>query len=301
MNYFSNPKWVSQQLLEQSSLDDIPQSFYDKINEGLVRLGQNRPPVVSIVIPMWNEELNIVQTLLSISQNVTTYPTEVIAINNNSTDRTQEALDRLAVKSFLQKIQGCGPARQLGQEMASGKYILTADADCFYPKEWIQTMADALNSDKVSCVYGRHSFIANSRWQRIEFFIYESLRDILIELRHAKRPYLNALGMTMGYRKEYGIQVGFDQRNVRGEDGRLCFDLMKFGQIVKTPRSIRVWTMPRTIGKEKNMAFSLSRRILLELSRVHEFFYKKDPHNTHTSENYKPSIFDWFKKSGKNY
>ena len=123
MNLVKNPNWVTKQILPFSRIDDIPQSFYDKISEELALLGQNKKPEVSIVIPIWNEELNIIQTLLTISQNTTSYPTEVIAINNNSTDRTQEVLSKLKIKSYVQPIQGCGPARQLGQEKALGKFI----------------------------------------------------------------------------------------------------------------------------------------------------------------------------------
>jgi len=296
VNIVKNPNWVTQQLLTYSRIDDIPQSFYDKISEGLTLLGQNRKPEVSIVIPIWNEELNIVQTLLTISQNATTYPTEVIAINNNSTDRTQEVLNKIKIKSFVQPIQGCGPARQLGQEIAQGEFVLTADADCFYPKSWIQTMADKLREDKVSCVYGRHSFIGSSRSQRFGFFMYETLRDVLIEIRHFKRPYLNSLGMTMGYKRELGMKAGFDPRNVRGEDGRFCFDMMRFGKVVKAPRSVRVWTYPRTLGKEKSLFQSLVSRVIKELSRITEFFYKKSAHDTHASENYTPFLDRLFKK-----
>jgi glycosyltransferase involved in cell wall biosynthesis len=301
VNVFKNPIWVADQLLDYSSVDEIPQSLYNQINQGLNLLGQDKTPEVSIVIPIWNEELNIVQTLLSISQNITTYPTEVIAVNNNSTDRTQEVLNKFKIKSFVQTIQGCGPARQLGQEKASGKFILTADADCFYPKLWIQTLAEKLQEDRVSCVYGRHSFIARTKSQRFGFFIYETLRDVLIELRHFKRPYLNSLGMTMGYKREYGLTAGFDPRNVRGEDGRFCFDMMRFGRIVKASRSARVWTQPRTLGKEESLFQSLLSRVAKELSRITEFFYKKSAHDTHTSENYSPPARRWFKKKGDSH
>lgn len=299
MNLFHNPDWVLLQTSGNATLADVPQQFFDKINEGLIRLSKNDAPIVSIVIPVWNEELNIVKTLFSLSQNVTTHTTEIIVVNNNSKDRTEEVLSKFKIKSFFQGVQGCGPARQLGQELASGKYILMADADCFYPTTWIQTMIDKLQPNEVSCVYGRHSFIANSRLQRFNFFLYEILRDFLIELRHFKRPYLNALGMCMAYKKEFGLKAGFDMRNVRGEDGRLCFDLMQYGKIEKIPRSLRVWTPPRTIGKERGILFSLSRRLLIEFSRFHEFFYKKQTHDTHASKNYSLFKFRWPTKNKK--
>src|SRR5690606_41933135 len=129
---------------------------------------------------------------------------EIVVVNNNSSDNTQRALKRLLVKSYIQVEQGCGPARQLGQEKASGKYILMADADCLYPSGWIEVMTQNLRAHNVSCVYGRYSFIGKPGLPRWKLFLFEKSRDFISELRHIKRPFLNSFGMSMGYIKEYG-------------------------------------------------------------------------------------------------
>src|SRR5689334_18911537 len=137
MNLFNNPEWIDNELLGYTKLDEIPDS---KIEEIRLRLKNviSENPLVTVIIAAWNEELNLVQCLNSLSKNVASVPFDIIVVNNNSTDRTQEVLDKLGVQSYFQPMQGVGPSRQLGQQHAKGKYILSADADCLYPSQWIE-------------------------------------------------------------------------------------------------------------------------------------------------------------------
>jgi len=283
-------------MLAYKNVSEIPDSLFDIVNTKLKKIS-SESPTVSVVIPAWNEELNVFRTIESLSRNESQFSFEIVVVNNNSTDSTQNTLDRLYIRSFMQPQQGCGPARQLGQEMARGKYILTADADCFYPIHWVENMTRALEKKNVICVYGKYSFLGSKERARWKFFFYERLRDLAVELRHINRPYLNALGMTMGYHKEYGLKVGFVDHQVRGEDGRLCFDLMRYGKIdIVRGNSNRVWTTPRTLDKEGNLLMSLFTRIVLELARLGQYFYKRAPHSTNTSQPYQSFLMRFFKK-----
>jgi glycosyltransferase involved in cell wall biosynthesis len=293
---FKNPAWINTLLSEVNVVDDIPQSIFDEINVGLDYFCHPRP-LVSVVIPAFNEETSIVRTLYSLSKNKTSFPAEIIVVNNNSTDRTQSVLDRLHVRSFQQTKQGCGPSRQLGQQMAKGKYILMGDADCLYPERWIEKMTRELMKPSVTCVYGRYSFLGTSDKPRWQLFIYEFLRDVIHEVRNIKRPYLNALGMSMGYIKDLGLKKGFVDRKIRGEDGRMCFDLMSYGK-VKRVRSYAnsVWTLPRTLDKEGSLVYSVFARFSLEMARFKDYFVQQKAHDTHTSENFDPKSIHYLSK-----
>lgn len=296
MNFFNNPSWINNLLLRLNRLEDLPESIYDEINSGLIKL-QHESPLVSVVIPAFNEEVSVLRTLYSLSLNKTSIPVEIIVINNNSTDRTQEVLERLKVRSFLQTKAGCGPARQMGQQVAKGKYILMGDADCFYPEAWIEKMSRALMKEGVTCVYGGYSFLGTEDKPRWKLFIYESLRDIIAEFRQIKRPCLNALGMSMGYVKDLGLKNGFVDRKIRGEDGRMCFQLMRFGKIKRVrSTAVNVWTLPRTLDKEGNLMYSIMARAALEFSRFKDYFYKQPEHDPHTSHNYTPKTLKYFGK-----
>jgi glycosyltransferase involved in cell wall biosynthesis len=298
MYIYKNPDWIDCRLLSGKTLDQIPQSVYDEINERLDVIRGTSPPLVSVVIPAFNEELTILRTLYSLSQNVTTIPTEIIVVNNNSTDRTQEVLDRLNIQTYFQPKQGWGPARQMGQENAKGKYILMADADCFYPPRWIQRMATELMKEGVTCVYGGYSFIGYRGKSRWKFFIYEALRQVVSEIRHVNRPWYNCVGMCMGYVKELGLKVGFVDKMIRGEDGRMCYELAQLGKIVRVrSNEVVVWTVPRTFQKDRSLVYSILNRALIEFSRFRMYFQKQPAHDTHTSANFTPPNLKYFRKS----
>ena len=80
----------------------------------------------------------------------------------------------------------------------------------------------------------------------------------------------------MGFVKEFGLKEGFYNNNSRGEDGRMCYDLMKYGK-VKQVRSgnSRVWTGPRTLKKDGSLYNSFRIRITKELKRFSEYFNRR--------------------------
>jgi glycosyltransferase involved in cell wall biosynthesis len=206
-------------------------------------------------------------------------------------------LNRMNVRSVFQPVAGCGPARQLGQEHARGKYVLMADGDCFYPPQWIEKMTLALMKPGVSCVYGRYSFLGTETISRWKFFIYERLRDAMANVRHIKRPCLNALGMSMGYVKELGLKGGFIDKKIRGEDGRMCLYLMQYGKVTQVKNAnVRVWTLPRTLDKESGLWYSLVARIVVELSRIKDYFSRQDPSESTKATSYNPKVLTHFKK-----
>lgn len=286
MHYiFSYPDWVKRHKHNYSLYDEIPLELFDSINVKLNTV-QSATPVVSILIAAWNEETNILNCISSLSETKTEYPFEIIVINNNSTDKTQNTLDKLHVKSLFQPVQGCGPARQLGQETALGEYILLADADCIYSEGWVEEMMNHLTKKDVVCVYGRYSFIPEEKYPRWQLYLFEKLKDIIAELRHFKRPYLNAYGISMGYVKKYGLKVGYVTYKIWGDDGRLCFDLMPYGKVLQVKTgTTRVWTGPRTLQRDGGLGKALKNRLKLESKRFFSMFKAHAPHDTKTSKN----------------
>jgi glycosyltransferase involved in cell wall biosynthesis len=279
MHIFSNPDWIKKFDYRYENFSKIPQSVFDDINEGLDKI-QYGTPLASIVITAWNEEVDILKTVGSLSKLATTIPLEIIVVNNNSTDNTQGTLDKLHIKSFFQPKKGWGFGRQMGMENAQGKYILLADSDCIYPSCWADNLMNALQKPGVVSVYGRYSFIEEKGFPRWQLSILETLKDAIAELRHIKKPYLNSYGMSMGFVKEYGLIEKFYNNNTRGEDGRMCYDLMKYGKVkqVRSNKS-RVWTGPRTLKKEGSFAQVLKTRLLKEIKGFTIYFHSNVKHH----------------------
>lgn len=285
MNILSFPNWVKEVGYHYGNYEDIPDSVFEDINAGLSQLVSDQP-VVSILISAYNEEVNVLNCISSLSKMKTNYDIEIVVTNNNSNDRTQDTIDRLKVRSVFQKIQGWGPARQLGLEKARGKYILLADADCFYPKSWVDEMMRTLTQPDVVCVYGRYSFIPEAGYPRWKLFFLEKMKNVIAEYRHLKRPYLNTYGISMGFIKEHALEIGFVMEKIRGEDGRLAFDLMKYGKI-RQVRSAKatVWTGPRTLERDGSFSKALANRVVKELRRFFQLLSSEKPHDTKKSKN----------------
>lgn len=274
------PLWISRYRFEYKNIKEVPEVVFEKINAKLDVL-QAAEPLVSIIIAAWNEEVNILRNIASLADQKTSIPIEIIVVDNNSSDQTSFTLSKLSVRKFFQEIQGCGPARQMGLEHARGKYVLLADADCVYSASWVEEMLAELSKTEVVCVYGRYSFIPEPGFPRWKLFMLERMKDIIAEIRHIKRPYLNAFGISMGYVTEYGLKVGHIMNDFRGDDGKLCFDLMKFGKIrqVKSD-SARAWTAPRTLQRDGSFSQALFSRLRIESSKMFSFLTYHKPHDT---------------------
>ena len=279
-----NPSWINTEILNKK-LDEFSEEVFAAINQRLKKI-TTESPVVSIIIAAYNEEANIIRCIDSLSQLKSNYPFEIIIVDNNSSDNTAEVIQKLKVNYIFQKIQGCGIARQLGMENARGKYILTGDADTLYPPEWVNELMRKLEKPDTACVFGRYSFIGDDKTPRWKLTIYETLSDMLVYVKSYKRPFLNALGMTMGFVKEYGLKVGYVEANIRGEDGRLAFDLMKYGKVkgVMTNKS-RVWTGTRTISMDGTLTNAVRNRVAMAFANMGSMFKKEKDHDTRTSTN----------------
>lgn len=241
-------------------------------------------PEVSVVIPAWNEEKNIMPTLASLASTKTHLKTEIIVVNNNSTDGTQALLDRLAVRSFFQPEQGIAYARQLGLEKARGIYHLCADSDTLYPPNWIDAMVKPMKQDNnVVGVYGRYSFIPSVGGSRQSYRIYEFLTGILVRWRRLrKKEFINVLGFNMGFVKAIADGTeGFRVTRARkfdnaygsadhvheSEDGRMAVRLMEKGELRLVARSEgRVFTSARRLDAEGGIVRAALRRISSSLN-----------------------------------
>ena len=106
----------------------------------LGEVSETGEPVLSIVIPAYNEEKFLEKTLRKVLQRVyeSRRSIEVIVVNNASTDRTREiALGFPGVIVVDEWQKGLSRARQAGFLASRGELIANIDADSLVPKEWI--------------------------------------------------------------------------------------------------------------------------------------------------------------------
>jgi glycosyltransferase involved in cell wall biosynthesis len=103
-------------------------------------------PKISVIIPIYNGESTIRETIESIlNQTFTDF--EIIAIDDGSTDRTVEVVRSIPdrrIKLFSYANGGQAASRNRGMERASGEYFAFIDADDLWTPDKLETQLKAL-------------------------------------------------------------------------------------------------------------------------------------------------------------
>lgn len=209
---------------------EVPQEIIDGTRERLAAM-QSDSPLVSIVVIAYNEERRLTSCLWSLSEMYSDYPLELLGVNNNSKDRTEDVFNSLGLPYYNESRQSPGFARQCGLNYAKGKYYFCIDADTCYPPQYINLMMKKLTQRNVSCVSSFWSFFPDNNHSKIGLHVYELIRDMFLYVQHFNRPELCVRGMVFAFKIEYARQVKIRTDIRRGEDGSLALSLKKFGNI----------------------------------------------------------------------
>jgi glycosyltransferase involved in cell wall biosynthesis len=105
---------------------------------------------VSVVIPAYNEQENIPQTIAAIPVErlrAAGWGVEVLVVDNGSTDRTGTVARSHGAKVIVQPVRGYGNAYKAGFANCTGDVIATGDADLTYPFEILPDALRRLDAD----------------------------------------------------------------------------------------------------------------------------------------------------------
>jgi glycosyltransferase involved in cell wall biosynthesis len=112
------------------------------------RMAVKGKPTVSVIIPAYNAQAFIEETIRSVQQQ--TYPNlEILVVDDGSKDCTSAIVERYAkddprIRLFSQQNKGVAAARNLAISEATGKYIAPIDADDIWYPTKIERQVDAL-------------------------------------------------------------------------------------------------------------------------------------------------------------
>lgn len=255
--------------------DEIPDNIYEEINKKLA-LKQSEQPLISVVVIAYNEERRLAACLWSLSELKTQYPLEILGVNNNSKDGTEEVYQRLGLPYYNELQQSPGFARQCGLNHAKGKYHFCIDADTFYPPLYVDLMMTKLLKPDVACVSSFWSFYPDEKHSAFGLAIFELIRDSFLFIQHFKRPELCVRGMVFAFNADYARQVKIRTDIRRGEDGSLALSLKQFGKIAFLyNRKARPVTGYGTLNEE-SLWQSFLYRVKVQLKGITRIFYTKD-------------------------
>ena len=177
-------------------------------------------PLVSIILPVYNDVGGVQDTLNSLTANQ--YKDfEIIPVDNNSADATGDVIDEIAsnypnlIQSYEETaIQSSYAARNTGIEHASGDIFLFLDADMWVDETWIKDMVDTLESNDYDYLGCNVDVVADNPnfWER-----YEQSFSFPVETYLEDKQFAPTCALAV--RREVFEEVGlFDERLESGGD-----------------------------------------------------------------------------------
>ena len=134
----------------------------------------NKNPLISIIIPVFNEQATIVDCLASLAQQTYT-KIEIIIIDDGSTDKTVKEIQDFAKQNqslrlilLSQDHQGPGTARNLGAKKSGGEILVFVDADMTFDGKFIDKLTSPIRKDKTIGTFTKDEHVANNdnKWAK---------------------------------------------------------------------------------------------------------------------------------------
>jgi len=217
-----------------------------------------RHPIVSIVVPAYNEGKNLVATLTSLIN--LKYPKnklEIIIVNDGSTDNTKNAVNGFIsknkgynIKLISKKNEGKGAALNDGLSMAKGEFFVCLDADSIVTRDALQKILPHFTDENIAVVLPLLKVDKpNNLWQKMQWLEY------IINLFYKRlMSRLNCVHVAPGpfsvYRKCILKKIGgFDEDNIT-EDLEITLRLQSKNYRIIQLLDVEVFTIAPKTFKE---------------------------------------------------
>ncbi|MBN8698469.1 MAG: glycosyltransferase [Chitinophagales bacterium] len=191
-------------------------------------------PMVSVIVPAYNEEINACRTISSLLQQ--DYPNlEVVFMDDGSNDNTYKIVSETftgnpRVRVFTKPNGGKASALNYGIRIAGSEYVVCIDADTQLKKDAVRELMKKFTDAKVAAVAGNVK-VGNevnllTRWQSIEYITSQNFDRRAFELLNCITVVPGAIG---AFRKEAILQAGGFTTDTLAEDCDLTMRLHRQG------------------------------------------------------------------------
>lgn len=199
---------------------------------------KNKLPLVSIVVPAYNEELNSVRTINSLLAQ--DYPElEIIFVDDGSRDNTfstvHEAFkDNSKVFVYTKINGGKASALNFGIQKSHADYVVCIDADTQLKFDAVSLLMKKFDEENVAAVAGNVK-VGNevnmiTRWQSIEYITSQNFDRRAFDLLNCITVIPGAIG---AFRKDAILIAGGFTTDTLAEDCDLTMRLLRNGYIVR--------------------------------------------------------------------
>lgn len=234
-------------------------------------------PVISVIIPAYNEEKYIADCLRSIVSQRSSVGFEVIVVDNNSTDNTEKIARQFAVRVVRQLRQGRAFARQAGVSAAKGVLLVFTEADCQAPVDWVERIYQyAKHHSEIVGITGSYTMDDGALPYRYLTPIVIRLTSMLYRLFAGNHTFR---GTNFMVRKDVFIKAGgFFHHSAPFDDVECGQRVGRFGPIHFFPH-LTVVTSPRRVqgrlGKFLLEFFYSYTRVFLFHKHGHDDLYQQ--------------------------
>lgn len=193
---------------------------------------------VSAVVIAYNEEKYIEECLKSLL-NQTEKADEIIVVDNNSTDRTVEIVQKFSsVRIVGERKQGMIYARNKGFDSAKYELITRCDSDTRVSKDWIKNIKRHYEVEKVDALSGPIRFfdVPQTRFHKILADIYNDGAVLVYQHRILDGPNMS---LTKEIWEKVRDKVCLIDKDVH-EDADLAIHIVRAGGKIKYFKDIIV-------------------------------------------------------------
>ena len=257
---------------------------------------------VSVVIPTFNASKTIKMSIASIL-NQTKLPTEIVVVDNMSTDDTIHRINEIARDSIVPitvkfcNQKGSGPTRNLGVRACGGKWIAFLDSD----DQWLPTKLEEqlkLHQGRKKFISGTYAQYINPSGKRIgTSYIFKSNSEAIYQIYNNFRLPV-VLSSWIILKEDFEALTGFNPEFEVAQDFELFFRALKNGysvgilqkNLVKYHISETSISTSRYIDQYLSAQFVISHQNSEDLS-VHQFI---SDHKTSKSALHRRALSGYF-------
>lgn len=209
---------------------------------------------VSVIIPMYNEEENVLHTLQEVKNVLRQYsPFQIIAVDDGSADNTLTLLEQYASENQEVEVlkhpvnMGMGKALVTGFKNAKGKVIVTLDADLSYDPNYIPLLVWKLHEENADVVIGSQ-YMHGGKTEGIPFIrLFVSKMANRIVGYSMNENISTVTGILRAYRKEVLDSIEIESRGTAINPEILSKAIALDFKIIEVPVTLK----GRELGESK--------------------------------------------------
>jgi cellulose synthase/poly-beta-1,6-N-acetylglucosamine synthase-like glycosyltransferase/peptidoglycan/xylan/chitin deacetylase (PgdA/CDA1 family)/spore germination protein YaaH len=212
-----------------------------------IHAGEAYAPFVSVIVPAYNEELVIKNTISSLlASDYESY--EIIVVDDGSEDKTSDIVrenfsNNHRVKLFSAATGGKATALNLGLKYAKGEIVVALDADTLFARQTIGALAHRFYDPKMGAVAG-NAKVGNrinivTRWQALEYITSQNMDRRAFASLNCITVVPGAVG---AWRRELIEKAGGFQADTLAEDQDLTLTIRRMGYRIGYEENAVAWT-----------------------------------------------------------